>query len=271
MATELTGEQYWSKYWAEEQPHPGGAYLGRLWNEMYDKAFSGAQPGQKCIEVGCANSYHLATIAKRYQLDAYGLDYSEYGCELSRERLAQAGVRGTIYHRDLFLTNGDLHGQFDYVVSFGLVEHFEDTSEPLRSMRRLLRPGGRILTTAPNVCPGSLTLFVRGIVGPKILTMHRLMSPDELRQAHETCGFETLSCGFEGMGLDLASDSPSLKNRTISSLAYRSVQAVRKSIELLRLTPPNTRLTGLYMLYVGRVPAMSEPAAPTISNQTLSR
>ncbi len=254
MATELTSEKYWSKHWAESaQPSENLGYEGRVWNVVYDKVFSGAQPGQKCIEVGCANSYHLARISKRHKLDVYGMDYSENGCKLSREHLAQAGIQGTIYLRDLFSANEDLQGQFDYVVSFGLVEHFEDTSAPVRAMRLLLRPGGRILTTAPNVSPGSLNVCVRRIVGPEVLALHKLISPDDLRRAHEACGFETISSEFVGMGLCLASDTPSLKNRAISALAYRSLQAVRKSIELLGLTPPNIPFTGLIMVYTGRV------------------
>jgi len=181
------------------------------------------------------------------------LDYSTEGCELSRKRLQQAGINGQVYQRDLFEPNEDLQGKFDCVVSFGLVEHFEDTGEPLRLIRRFLKDGGTILTTAPNVDPASLNVRVMRRIGPKVLAAHKLMTLEQLRSSHEACGFETISSGYEGMGLCLESDDPEGRStRLLRMAAYRSVQLVRKSLELLRQRPPVIRLTGYMMVYVGR-------------------
>ena len=160
-------------------------------------------------------------------------------------------MNGVIYQRDLFGQNEDLRERFDFVVSFGVVEHFDDPRVPLRAMRRFLRPGGRLLTTTPNLDPGSLTVRVRRIIGPRILAMHKLMSLDDLRSFHEQAGFKTISCTYEGMGLNLEADVKNFRNKFIQEFFFRAVQATRKLIEVLHLDPPNTRLTGYLMVYVG--------------------
>jgi 2-polyprenyl-3-methyl-5-hydroxy-6-metoxy-1,4-benzoquinol methylase len=247
----LTDSSFWSAHWSDAtvSRNPLG-YEDRVWRGVYDQTFRDVPARARCLEVGCGNSQHLVAIAG-YGLEVAGIDFTENGCRLAKEWLAKAGIEGEIHQRDLFEANKDLAGQFDYVVSFGLVEHFDNPSEPLRAMRRLLKPGGRILTTAPNVDPHSLTVRVRRIVGPKILAAHKLMSLGDLKDFHEQSGFQTLACEYHGMGLNLACDKPTLGNRMVSQISYRSAQAVRKALELLRISPPPLRLTGLLMVYIG--------------------
>jgi 2-polyprenyl-3-methyl-5-hydroxy-6-metoxy-1,4-benzoquinol methylase len=248
----LTDPSFWSAHWAEATVlrNPLG-YEDRVWRQIYDLAFADAPARARCLEVGCGNSQHMVAIAG-YGLEVAGIDFTENGCRLAKEWLARAGVQGEIHQRDLFDTNEDLAGQFDFVVSFGVVEHFDDPSEPLRAMRRFLKPGGRILTTTPNVDPHSLTVRVRRIIGPKILAVHKLMSLDEVKGFHERSGFQTLTCQLQGMGLILAYDEPTRANRAVQQISYRTIQAIRKTLELLRIPPPTLRLTGMLMVYIGR-------------------
>ena len=248
----LTDSSFWSAHWSDAtvSRNPLG-YEDRVWRGVYDQTFRDAPAHARCLEVGCGNSQHLVAIAG-YGLEVAGIDFTENGCRLAREWLTKAGIEGEILQRDMFEANDDLAGQFDYVVSFGLIEHFDDPSEPLRVMRRLLKPGGHILTTTPNVDPHSLTVRVRRIIGPKILAAHKLMSLDEVKGFHERSGFQTLTCQLQGMGLSLACDEPSRSNRVVRFIAYRTVQAIRKTLEVLRIPPPPLRLTGLLMVYIGR-------------------
>ena len=195
----------------------------------------------------------LPLVARRYGVGVSGLDYSETGCRMARERLKHAGIEGEVLHRDLFDENEDLRGQFDFVLSFGLIEHFTEPSEVLTKIRQLLRPGGRILTTTPNVDPVSLNVWVRRRVGPKILAMHNLMTLDDLRTAHERSGFQTLRCSWEGTGLCLASDEPTLRNWIVQKGAFRAVQIFRKTCELLHISPPSGRFLGLEAVYIGNI------------------
>jgi len=191
-------------------------------------------------------------IAKRFGLEVAGLDYTEIGCETAREWLKRGGVNGAIYQRDLFAANADLHGQFDVVASFGVVEHFDNPAEPLGLMRKFLKPGGLLVTTVPNVSPGSLMARVQRVIGPRTLATHKLMSLAELRQFHERAGFKTVHCDYAGMGVTLICDVDNVRNRCVRAVTYRTVQIVRRVCELLGSDFPWRRVTALMMVYVGR-------------------
>jgi len=47
---------------------------------------------------------------------------------------------------------------FDIVMSWGVIEHFEDTAGCLQACSRFLKPGGTMITVIPNMCgiPGLL-------------------------------------------------------------------------------------------------------------------
>jgi len=44
-----------------------------------------------------------------------------------------------------------LLGAYDFGVSFGVAEHFEDTAECLAAFRRFLKPSGILFTAIPNL------------------------------------------------------------------------------------------------------------------------
>ena len=253
-AQELTSVSFWDSHWkgTQHEQHPYSGYAGRVWTLIFDQTFASAQPGETCIEVGCADSYHLPHLAQHYKLAVSGLDYSVDGCELARASLRKAGVPGNIYQCDLFEPKKQLLGQFDFAVSFGVIEHFQDPSTAISAIKLLLKPGGRILTTTPNVNAQSLNVCVQRIVGPKTLAMHKLMNLSELKQFHEKSGFKTLQCGYTGMGLCLACDDDGATKRFISQISYRTVQVARKCFEIVKCTPPGKRFTGLYMVYIGQ-------------------
>jgi cyclopropane fatty-acyl-phospholipid synthase-like methyltransferase len=217
---------------------------------VFDEFLQGAHKGQTCMEIGCGDSVHLPLIARRYDVSVAGLDFTENGCRFAAERLHKEGFDGAIYQRDLFGANEDLHGKFDYVASFGLVEHFDDPSEPLKAMRAFLKPGGRILTTMPNVSPGSLHVFFQRIVGPKILAVHHLMTAEELRDFHKRAGYQIVSYGYRGMGLNTVPDEVNGRPM-VTRISCDALRVVRRSLELVGVWPPGYHLTGLMMMCIG--------------------
>src|SRR5439155_19295032 len=122
----------------------------------------------------------------------------------------------------------------------GLVEHFDNPTTVLKPMRRLLKAGGRILTTTPNVTPQALNVWVYRATAPRILAMHKLMTAEQLRAFHEQSGFQTIESGYEGMGLCLSCDRPTWWRRGLQTGSYRMLQAVRKGFELIHIQPPSS-------------------------------
>jgi cyclopropane fatty-acyl-phospholipid synthase-like methyltransferase len=252
MSGTLTTDTYWEKHWDDHSASRKCAgYYERLLIHVFDEFLQGAHKGQTCMEIGCGDSVHLPLIGRRYDVSVAGLDFTENGCRLATERLHEQGLEGAIYQRDLFGANEDLHGKFDYVASFGLVEHFDDPSEPLKAMRAFLKPGGRILTTMPNVSPGSMHVFLQRIVGPKILAVHHLMTADDLRRFHERAGYRIIRCGYEGMGVNTVRDPDNLGSHPFCRISNESLRVVRRSLELIGVWPPGYHLTGQMMACIG--------------------
>ncbi|MCG3147267.1 MAG: Ubiquinone biosynthesis O-methyltransferase [Verrucomicrobiae bacterium] len=253
MGEPLTTEQFWAQHWESPNQHSARTtgYAARFWDNVYSRALHDVRKGQRFLEVGCGNSQHLPLLAQRYGLEVTGVDYTENGCAQAREWLARANVTGTILKRDLFAANADLRGQFDFVASFGLVEHFANPAESIALMKRFLKPGGRLITTVPNITPGSLLVRVQRIIGPRTLAAHRLMTLDDFRQFHESCGLRTTHCNFEGMGASLVCDEVTPRNRLLHAVTFRGMQVIRRTHELLGLPLPRWRFTSLMMFYIG--------------------
>jgi SAM-dependent methyltransferase len=107
-----------------------GKYLGR----------DSAEP-RRILDVGCGTGTmlsHLASFGK-----AQGVDIDEEAVGYCLER----GLTDVRLGEAAKLPFDD--GSFDLVTALDVVEHLDDDVGALREMRRVLRPGGRILVTVP--------------------------------------------------------------------------------------------------------------------------
>lgn len=251
----LTTEAFWENWWHEtaSSPAPLAGYFKRVWLGIFDRVFAAARQGESCLEAGCGNSRFLPLLAQRYGLAVAGLDYTESGCRSAREQLRRAGVDAPIHQCDLFAPNEDLLSRFDYVMSFGLIEHFDEPAAAIGAMKRFLKPSGHILTTVPNLSPHSLNVLTFRTVGPRILAMHKLMTLEQLRDYHERNGFVTVECRFAGVGISTMADRRSVARKLLQQAVFRLAQAARKLCECLHCEPPANAFTGLYMVYHGKL------------------
>jgi len=107
---------------------------------MADARFAG---GKRSLEVGCGRG----TISAYFSdagFDSTLLDISAHVIERAERTFLRDGLAGTFVVGDA----NDLpfeDGEFDVVVSIGLLEHFEDVAPPVREQIRVLAPGGLLL------------------------------------------------------------------------------------------------------------------------------
>jgi SAM-dependent methyltransferase len=100
----------------------------------------------------------------------------------------------------------DTRGPFDLVVCVETLEHVENPRQVLRSIRALLRPGGRLLVSTPNVThPHSrLLTLLRGapyVFGPRLYHSpgHITLLPDWLLTEHvRLAGFDDVEVTTAG-------------------------------------------------------------------------
>lgn len=206
------------------------------------------------LEIGCANSIWPIYFHQYFNADIYGLDYSEVGCEKSRELLKHYHVPGEIYCADLFSPPAELLQKFDLVVSFGVVEHFEDTAHCLKSCAALVKPGGLLLTLIPNI--PSIIGFIQKFVDTEIYDVHVPLTKKNMIEAHQVAALELNYCDyFMSMNLGVVNSGSFTPHRLNPFLRHvlSSISKVSWIIEKWGLKIPKNRLTSPYIMAVAKV------------------
>lgn len=146
--------------------------------------------GLSVLEVGAGDSQWLPYLAARHPEGRYvGLDYSAAGCERLARRAQSAGLSNIdIVHADLFDPPESLVAQFDLVYSLGVVEHFSDLPRVLAAKARFAKPGGRLLTSIPNMA-GTLGRLTR-ILNREVYDMHMPHDLASFQSGHRAAGLE---------------------------------------------------------------------------------
>jgi 2-polyprenyl-3-methyl-5-hydroxy-6-metoxy-1,4-benzoquinol methylase len=149
------------------------------------------------LEVGCGNSTWLPYLALRTGATVAGIDYSDGGCEMARERLRTHEVEGQVWCGDLFQLKPEDVGQYDFVFSLGLVEHFSDLEGVLSALLKFVRPGGVLFTEVPNLCS------VHGLMvwawQPELMRKHELVRKRPLKRAYKRLGLNRIRSHYLGV------------------------------------------------------------------------
>lgn len=121
-----------------EKPETQGKLFELIKLEFLQQIFP--KPPAKTLEVGCGTAFDSLYLAKRgYQ--ATCLDINENILKVAQENFKKEGVEGKFVQGDAEkLPFPDNH--FDIIMSFGLLEHFENPQKAISEMVRVLKPGG---------------------------------------------------------------------------------------------------------------------------------
>jgi len=147
-------DYYDAEHWAERTPsllHREKLALALLEDVLTAKV--------RMLDVGCGNGLFLDRIRGRVaDAQLSGVDYSKYQIERPAHaslRLKQADLTRGIPFDD---------GSFDVVYAAEIIEHLVDPDLLLSEIRRVLRPGGALVLTTPNLCAWyNRALFVLGV------------------------------------------------------------------------------------------------------------
>jgi 2-polyprenyl-3-methyl-5-hydroxy-6-metoxy-1,4-benzoquinol methylase len=262
--SDRAGPEFWDHWWEKSRlpapldPHRPGLknYPLRKFHQYFERLFKGyATDTMELLEVGCAQSVYLPYFAKHFGFKVSGIDRSEMGCERSRALLEREGVKGDVTCADFFSAPGQLIGRFDFVISFGVVEHFEPTAEAVRALARLLKPEGRMITSVPNLT--GVLGGIQKLLDRDLYDVHVPLSCESLASAHREAGLEIESClYFLPISLEVLNPE-SWPRRLPYWFTIRSLGAVSRAVwfaddHLVRL-PPN-RWTSPYVNCVARKP-----------------
>jgi 2-polyprenyl-3-methyl-5-hydroxy-6-metoxy-1,4-benzoquinol methylase len=127
------------------------------------------------IDVGCAFGRFLQEARRVYACE--GVDISDYVLDVARQRLPDLAL-----HREAIQTF-QIDRTFDVVTCFDVLEHVPDLDGALRSLRRLIAPGG-VLALAVPVYDSPLGWAFR-VIDRDPTHFHRLSRWEWLRRLKE--------------------------------------------------------------------------------------
>jgi len=126
------------------------------------------QPGERVLEVGVGTGINLALYPKNCSVT--GIDFTGSMLEIARERVVRKDIRNV---RLLQMDAADLKfvdNSFDIVYAPYLISVVPDPVRVAREMRRVCRPGGRIILLNHFLSPNALLSRVERWISP--FTIH---------------------------------------------------------------------------------------------------
>jgi SAM-dependent methyltransferase len=175
-------ESFWED--APQDPEPWA------WERRRALLLGEARPGERVLDLGCGTGRFVAAL-RDAGADAVGVELAETALRRARANAPGADLR-------LVEPDGSLpldHGSVDLVWCSEVLEHVADTEHLLLEVRRVLRPGGRLLVTVPfhGRVKGALIALLRFDAHFDPLGQHlRFYTARSLRATLERSGFDAV-------------------------------------------------------------------------------
>ena len=176
-------------------------YDDYLLHEIIFKTYLPQNKGARLLEVGSAPGLNLVYLDHTYAFDVYGVDYSEVGVKLNRETFAANDINpDNCIHADFFSESfQERYRQlFDVVYSYGFIEHFTDAEDVIAKHVNLLKPGGRLIVSVPNL--RGFNRLMLTVFNKENLDIHNLdlMKKSRFRRAFARPDLAPLHCDYYG-------------------------------------------------------------------------
>ena len=127
------------------------------------KLISRCRPSGRLLDIGSGGGFFLK-LAREYGYTAFGVEVDEDGCVVARRHGGLNIVHGTIFSAQFDTAF------FDAVTLLNVLEHIESPSAVLKEVSRVLKPGGVLVVTVPNLLFGLVLLRCYDFV----TTVHRV-------------------------------------------------------------------------------------------------
>ena len=210
---------------------------------MLDALSGGDANGKRLLDVGCGGG---GLMAQAFALGMHPLGIDIYGGQAHSREVAEAllaaaamdaaTIAESVRDADITALPDDLIGQFDFVVSLGMLEHIpqpEERSRAVQNMIRALKPGGSmILECAPNSrVPFDLFHF-----GPRFPLYHML--PDRLKRIYMASAISRRHADLN----EVQRDPRFLTGVPVAEIET-AIRAVDRDATIVRAFPLVTRLS----------------------------
>jgi SAM-dependent methyltransferase len=153
----------------------------------------GVRPGEKVLEIGCGHGRTLARIAEASCDYLAGIDPSEVMVRVARRRMQRwiaAGRANVSLASSAKIPHAD--GRFDVALAVHVVYFWSDPLADLLEIRRVLRPGGRLLL---GYRPRTEQLLAE-----LPASVYALRSVEEIERLFEESGFAEIRSAERSIG-----------------------------------------------------------------------
>lgn len=130
---------YYDRYWSNE------GWITRPPLELIELLGGYIGRGDECLDVGCGDGGTAGVWLTNRVARYIGVDISETALETARKRGLE--VHSIADASELPFEDRS----FDVAVCIEVLEHLFEPQRALAEIRRILRPGGRLIVTVPNV------------------------------------------------------------------------------------------------------------------------
>lgn len=173
MNDKLTTQKYWESYYSKD--HTNKKHIVNVcsyYDKFWDKLISEPSVGKTIIEIGGFPGRYLAYISSKFGLEPTCLDYNSDVSQIEATFKIMEVDNYHVLQEDF--TSYKPQKQYDYVISNGFIEHFDDFNKILDLHLQYLKPNGRMLIMIPNM--KGYIRFYKYVVDYNNLKMHNLKS-----------------------------------------------------------------------------------------------
>jgi SAM-dependent methyltransferase len=222
MSTHLTDRNFWVSFWESKKDlvfdirpdYVFGDILSGLVKENHIKS---------AIELGGFPGSYSIYLKKYYNVDTTLFDYFIHP-GIVKDLLLKNGLKdGDIHVIEADLFNYTPVREFDMVLSFGLIEHFENIKEILQQHIQFLKPGGILFIAIPNF--RALNGWVQKQFDEENYNKHNIdcMDPALLTEVARDLGLKDIKAAYYGkfsLWLENKEQKPGLTKAFIKVLWY---------------------------------------------------
>jgi methionine biosynthesis protein MetW len=138
------GDDHYARIWSHKNIIDIRNYVPGT-NLRVDLAANNLRPGRRLLDIGCGDGLLGALVKDRFE-EVYGVDISERAVEIARQRGVIASrinlnIQGLPFNDNFF----------DSITCLATIQYIYDLHFICREFNRLLRSGGELILTAPNM------------------------------------------------------------------------------------------------------------------------
>lgn len=165
---------------------------------IIDKYLSQLKKTNIFLEAGCGLGQWCYYAANNYGIQAIGVDIAEETIRKMNEHAIYSKSQSMVTFICDDLNNTKLGAESaDMFISLGVIEHFSDSSPMMRSLFKILKPGGIGLISVPNTYSiHTMTRPILQLLDQWEIGYEKSFSPASLKELSIDTGFKVIEGGI---------------------------------------------------------------------------